>query len=440
MSAIDTPTPAPVAGAGKMTRSTRYVLALLFLFYLFNFLDRQIVNILAEPIKTDLGLADWQLGAMTGLAFALFYTVLGIPLARYADRPTTDRPKLMAVCVVLWSGMTALCGLATNFLQLMLFRIGVGIGEAGCSPAAHSLISDLVPRERRARAMSLYSLGIPLGKLVGMVIGGVVAHAWGWRAAFVLVGLPGVLLGIVAWLTLRDPRRDAPKPVVAVPPAPLMRVVRDLAPNSALWWVSLAGAFMSFLSYGQSAFVGSFYIRVHGLNVGEAGVLLGLAFGLAGAVGTWAGGQITDRVAAKHPRAYVLMPALAAVGGAALFALSIMTSSLVLALALLASASALNSSWYGPVFAVVQSIVRPQQKATAAAVHLFVVALIGLGFGPLIFGVVSDWLNAQGLGVAEGLRYALLLASVPATFIAIFCFWMASHSITRHLADGDAHA
>ncbi|MDZ4373805.1 MAG: MFS transporter [Phenylobacterium sp.] len=439
MTMLDTPAPASGVNAARTAKSTRYVLVMLFLFYLFNFLDRQIVNILAEPIKTDLGLADWQLGAMTGLAFALFYTVLGIPLARYADRPTTDRPKLMAVCVVLWSGMTALCGTATNFIQLMLFRIGVGIGEAGCSPAAHSLISDLVPRERRARAMSLYSLGIPLGKLIGMVIGGVVAHTWGWRAAFVLVGLPGVLLGIVAWFTLRDPRRDMPKPVNVVPPLPLMRVVRDLAPNGALWWVSLAGAFMSFLSYGQSAFVGSFFIRVHGLNVGEAGVLLGLAFGLAGAVGTWAGGQITDRVAAKHPRAYVLLPALAAVGGAALFAFSIMAPTMIAALLLLACASALNSSWYGPVFAVVQSIVRPQQKATAAAVHLFVVALIGLGLGPLIFGVVSDWLNAQGLGLAEGLRYALLLASIPAAMLAVFCFWMASLSVTRHLADGDAH-
>ncbi|WP_334163742.1 spinster family MFS transporter [Phenylobacterium sp.] len=439
MSTLDT-SAAPAPATAAMTKSTRYVLVLLFLFYLFNFLDRQIVNILAEPIKTDLGLADWQLGAMTGLAFALFYTVLGIPLARYADRPTTDRPKLMAVCVIIWSGMTALCGLAANFVQLLLFRIGVGIGEAGCSPAAHSLISDLVPRERRARAMSLYSLGIPLGKLIGMVIGGVVAHAWGWRAAFVLVGAPGVILGVVAWFTLRDPRRDAPKPAQVVQPLPLMRVVRDLLPNGALWWVSLAGAFMSFLSYGQSAFVGSFFIRVHGLNVGQAGVLLGLAFGLAGAVGTWAGGQITDRVAARRPRAYVLLPALAAAGGAALFALAVMAPTMIMALLLLAAASALNSSWYGPVFAAVQSIVRPQQKATAAAVHLFVVALIGLGLGPLIFGAVSDWLNGRGLGVAEGLRYALLLASIPAALLAIFCFWMASLSITRHLADGDAHA
>lgn len=422
------------ADEAKPPARTRYILTLLFLFYLFNFLDRQIVNILAEPIKHDLGLADWQLGAMTGLAFALFYTVLGIPLARFADRPSTDRPKLMAVCAAIWSIMTALCGTASNFMQLMLFRIGVGIGEAGCSPAAHSLISDLVPKERRARAMSTYSLGIPIGKLLGMVVGGVVAQAFGWRVAFMLVGIPGVILGLVAWFTMRDPRRDKPRPAVAAPVLPLREAIRDLVPNGTLWWISLAGAFMSFLSYGQAAFVGSFFIRVHGLTVGEAGVYLGIAFGVAGAIGTWAGGQIVDRLAVRNPRANVLVPAVTSICGAVLFVAAIASSSFTTAIVFLAMASAFNSAWYGPVFAVIQGIVRPEQRATAAAVHLFVVAMIGLGFGPLIFGVISDWLNAQGLGLAEGLRYSMLLASVPAAVIAVGCFFMASVKVGDRLA------
>lgn len=433
-----TATPAAPAMATRARQSSGYVLGLLFVFYLFNYLDRQIVNILAEPIKRDLSLSDAQLGAMTGLAFALFYSVLGIPLARYADKAGTDRPKLMAVCAVLWSGMTALCGTAGNFLQMMLFRIGVGIGEAGCSPAAHSLISDVFPKEKRARAMGIYSLGIPLGKLVGMMIGGIVAHAWGWRAAFLLVGAPGVLLGIVAWFTLRDPRKDAAPVATAAPQVPLMQVVRDLLPNSTLWWISLAGAFMSFISYGQTAFMGSFFIRVHGLNVGEAGVLLGLAFGAAGAVGTWIGGQVTDRLGARHPKAFVLFPASATAFGVILFVAAMVVPSTVGALSLLAIASALNSTWYGPVFATVQGIVKPAQRATAAAIHLFIIALIGLGLGPLLFGLFSDRLNDGGLGVAEGLRYALIFSSIPACLLAIVCFLIASRSITRHLAAAEA--
>lgn len=429
--------PAHASSPARRPQPFGYVLGVLFSLYLLNYLDRQIVNILAEPIKRELGLSDAQLGAMTGLAFALFYTVLGIPLARYADKATTDRPRLMAVSVIAWSGMTALCGMATSFLQMLLFRIGVGIGEAGCSPAAHSLISDLAPKEKRARALSIYALGIPLGKLLGMMIGGLVAQALGWRIAFLTVGLPGIILGALTWLTLRDPRRDAPADFKPPPQPPLAAVMADLLPNSTLWWISLGGSFMSFISYGQTAFMGSFFIRVHGLSVGEAGVLLGVAFGLAGAVGTIVGGQLTDRLATRWPKGYVLVPAIAAVFGAGLFALAMAAESTGLALCLLACASALNSTWYGPIFATVQGIVKPAQRATAAAAHLFILALIGLGLGPLLFGMVSDWLNAQGHGQADGLRYALIAASVPAGLISVACFLVAARSIERHLAAAD---
>src|SRR5690606_16252381 len=261
-------------------RSVDYVVGLLFLVYLLNYLDRQIVNILAEPIKRELGLADWQLGLMTGLAFAVFYTFLGIPLARYADRPRTNRGRLIAVCLAVWSAMTALCGLAGNFMQLLAARIGVGVGEAGCSPAAHSLISELVPKERRATAMGVYSLGIPLGKLVGMVVGGVVAQTLGWRMAFIAVGAPGIALAALAWFTLPSPVRT--QAGAAPGQASLRDAFNELAKIRTFWWISLGGAFMAFVSYGQTAFMGSFFIRVHGLSVGEAGVLLGIALGLAG--------------------------------------------------------------------------------------------------------------------------------------------------------------
>lgn len=410
-------------------RSQRYALTLLFLFYLLNFIDRQIVNILAEPIKRDLQLADWQLGAMTGLAFALLYTVLGLPLGHYSDRPTTDRPKVLAICAVLWSGMTVLCGTATTFFQLVLYRVGVGVGEAGCSPTAHSLISDIVPERQRARALSMYSLGIPLGKLIGMALGGIIAQTWGWRSAFVFVGLPGIILGTIAWFTLRDPRRSRPIPINTPKQSSLSTTLRALAPNKPLWWISFGAACMSFISYGQTAFVGSYFIRVHQLGVGEAGVLLGLAFGLSGAIGTWAGGEIADRLIARKAESYLSTPSVAAVGGVVFFTLCILTDSILAALILLSIASALNSVWYGPVWAQVQTMVPSHQRATAAAAHLFIAAFLGLGPGPLLFGILSDWLNAAGLGEAQGLRYALLAGSIPAGVMALVFFQIAARGL-----------
>lgn len=434
--------PIEIAADPVVTRAVRpvsvnYVVGLLFVVYLLNYLDRQIVNILAEPIKHDLGLADWQLGVMTGLAFAVFYTVLGIPLARYADSPGAHRGRLITICLAIWSAMTALCGLAANFLQLLLARIGVGIGEAGCSPAAHSLISDLVPKERRATAMGVYSLGIPLGKLVGMVIGGVVAQTLGWRLAFIAVGLPGLLLAVLTWFTLPSPQVPAtPRPVSS-----LSGMFTGLLGVRTFWWISLGGAFMSFVSYGQTAFMGSFFIRVHGLSVGEAGVLLGLTLGLAGAVGTWFGGRAADWAGRRDPRAHVLIPAAAAGVGGVVFATAVLTPAVVPALLILSVAGVMNAIWYGPIFATVQSLVAPEQRATAAAVHLFVINLIGLGFGPLAFGALSDLLNTgwrlgplvfAGLGPGEGLRYALVAGSLSAG-LALAAFWKASRTVRAEL-------
>ncbi|WP_334163738.1 spinster family MFS transporter [Phenylobacterium sp.] len=423
---------AAAAGATAGRASANGAVALLLVIYTLNYLDRQIVNIVAEPIKTELGLLDWQLGLLTGLAFAVFYTVLGIPLARHADRARTDRPVLIAACLGVWSAMTALCGLATTYVQLLLARIGVGVGEAGCSPAAHSLISDIVPRERRASAMAIYSMGIPLGKLFGLLIGGVIAQALGWRMSFLLLGVPGVLLALVTWKLLPEPRRR--RPVPAAPPVhtSIMASLRQLTPIPTFWTITFGGAFMSFLSYGQTAFLGSFFIRAHGVNVGEAGVMLGLALGGAGAIGTWLGGRIADRWSRRDRRAYVLAPAVASGLGALLFVTAILSRDLWPALAILAAATALTSVWYGPVFATVQSLVEPDQRAMAAAVHLFFVNLIGLGLGPLTFGILSDLLNSSGLGPAEGLRYALLAGSAT-TVVAIGFFLVASRTIRADL-------
>ncbi|MDZ4373801.1 MAG: MFS transporter [Phenylobacterium sp.] len=422
----------PLAPAPSASTGANGAVAVLLVIYTLNYLDRQIVNIVAEPIKNELLLQDWQLGLLTGLAFAVFYTVLGIPLARYADSPRTNRPVLIAACLGVWSAMTALCGLATTYVQLLLARIGVGIGEAGCSPAAHSLISDIVPREQRASAMAVYSMGIPLGKLFGLLIGGVIAHTLGWRMSFLLLGVPGVLLALFAWKLLPEPRRvRAPTPI-STGGGSIAASLRRLAPIRTFWMITLGGAFMSFLSYGQTAFLGSFFIRAHHVNVGEAGVMLGLALGGAGALGTWLGGRAADRLAQRDRRAYVLTPAVASGVGALLFAAAILSRDLWPALILLALATSLTSVWYGPIFASVQSLVEPEQRAMAAAVHLFFVNLIGLGLGPLTFGLLSDLLNTSGLGPAEGLRYALLAGTVS-TLIAIVLFVVAARTIRADL-------
>lgn len=286
--------------------------------------------------------------------------------------------------------------------------------------------------------MSAYSLGIPLGKLVGMVIGGVVAQTLGWRVAFIAVGLPGVALAVLAWFTLpRPPKRTH----IASRGEPFSVMFRDLLRVRTFWWISFGAAFMSFFSYGQSAFIGSFFIRVHGLSVAEAGVALGVSLGLAGALGTWLGGTITDRAAQLDRRAYVRFPALAAVAGGATFLVAMLLTNPVHSLVMLAVAALFNSIWYGPIFATVQGLVPPARRATAAAVHLLILNLIGLGFGPLIFGAVSDLLNHgwalgsftfEGVGPKDGLKYALLLGSSFAA-LAVFCFLRAARTLDAEM-------
>ena len=218
--------------------SLRLTLWVLLVVYTLNFLDRQILNILAEPIKGELGLSDTQLGLLAGPAFAVFYAVLGIPIARYADRSTTNRVSLISVSLAIWSGMTVLCGFAQNFWQLALARIGVGVGEAGCTPSAHSLISDAVAPEKRASAIAFYGMGVPIGTLLGLVIGGVVNDIWGWRAALMLVGAPGLLLALILPLLLRDPRRfglmKGEAAVVGPPPIPVRKAVAEIDRKSVV--------------------------------------------------------------------------------------------------------------------------------------------------------------------------------------------------------------
>lgn len=424
-----TASPKPVTAG-----SVRVTLWILLVVYIFNFLDRQIVNILAEPIANDLGLSDTQIGLMTGLAFALFYTAVGLPIARYADRPTTHRPRLIAVALATWSAMTALCGLAQSFWQLLLARIGVGVGEAGCTPPAHSLISDMVPPERRSSALAFYALGIPIGSLLGLMTGGLLADLLGWRQAFLVVGLPGVAMALLVWFVLREPRRgeslEALRARTRTDTLPLGAALKGVMGSRAFVLLLIAGSSAAFLAYGKVTWTTIFFQRTHGMSPGEVGLWFGLLNGLAGVLGTWLGGWMADRYGAKNRRHVLTTPAIGMVVAVPLAVMAYYAASWPVALALLLIPSVCNSLYYGPTYSAAQGLVPMRSRAIAAATLLFFQNLIGLGLGPLFFGVLSDLLQpAYG---EDSVRYVLygaaFLGLVPAFF-----FWRTSLRLNEEL-------
>ena len=439
----EVPAPPAIAPASKAYR--RYALSVLLVIYILNFLDRQIVAILAEPIKHDLGLADWQLGVMTGLAFALFYTVLGIPIARYAE--TGHRPRIIAVAAGLWSLFTLACGYAQNFVQLVACRVGVGIGEAGCTPPAHSLITDYTPREKRASALAFYALGTPLGGLLGLALGGLIADAYGWRTAFLFAGLPGLLMALIAWTTLREPRRQMNVDLAALKAArpDFKTAMAEIKGKRTFWLIAFAAAIKAFIGYGAAAFLAPFFFRNHaaeltviaedfGLGLtGFLGVALGIVLGLTGAVGTWMGGYLADKYGARDLRFYVAIPAVSTLLGIPFYIAGLLSDSAVFALIMFAFPPVLNTMWYGPGYAAVQGLVRPQTRATASAVLLFIINLIGLGLGPLGVGAVSDFISGpMGLGSAEGVRWSLMIFILFGA-VASGLFWLARSSIREEM-------
>lgn len=409
------------AATSGLDRSTRVMLWTLLVVYVFNFLDRQIVNILAEPISRDLGLSDTQIGLMTGLAFALFYTVLGLPIARYADKPSTDRGRLIALALAVWSLMTALCGLAQNFTHLLLARIGVGVGEAGCTPAAHSLIADRVSPERRPGAMAFYAIGIPLGSLLGMMIGGVLADTLGWRLAFMMVGAPGVLLALAVAVLIRDKGRVVRQATASEQQEGLIFAALSLLRSPAYVILLLAASTSSFLSYGKATWNTIFFQRSHGLSPGEVGFWFGLFGGLAAIFGTWLGGWLANRFGSIDRRHVVTAPAIGMALAIPIGISAYFVSDWRISLLLLMLPAVLNSLYYGPVYSSAQGLVPLRHRATASALLLFGQNLIGLGLGPLFFGMLSDWLKPQyGEDSVRLVLYgAACLGLVPALL-----FWM----------------
>ena len=376
-----------------------WTLAVLVTINTFNFIDRTIVYILAQPIKTDLGLSDTQIGLMGGLTFALFYATLGIPIARLAER--RSRVAIISLATGIWSIMTALSGVAQNYTQLLLFRVGVGVGEAGCSPPAHSLISDYFPPERRATALSIFSFGVPLGALLGAAFGGWAAEELGWRTAMIVVGAPGALLALIAYVTLREPPRGHADNVASggaaatEEPSTLGVVAGRLFRRWTFIHVALGAALASLASYGIGTFSAAYFVREFGLDLKTVGVVIGIVGGVAAGLGTILGGVLTDWAGKRDRRWYVWVPAIGLILSCPFYVMGYLAGDWVVATGLLAVAGVLHYPFLGPSFAVTHSMVSPRMRATASAFLVLVITLIGLGLGPVLVGMGGDALGAQ---------------------------------------------
>lgn len=385
-----------------------YVLVVLVVVYTFNFIDRVIVGILAEPIKADLRLSDTQLGWMGGPAFAIFYTLLGIPIARLADR--FSRTWIMTGALALWSGFTALCGQAQTFWHLVLARAGVGVGEAGGVAPAYALVSDYFPQRQRARALAVFSFGVPIGSGLGFLFGGLVASTMSWRTAFITVGVAGLLLAPLFRLTVVEPARGGLDAHVSGNSANTVReVLRVLGRKPAFWALSFGAACASLVGYGLLFWLPSFFIRVHALPLAQTSLYLGCGIIVLQTTGIWFGGWAADRFGARSRAAYGLVPAiLLAIVAPALVA-GALAPSLGVALAIFIVPTLLNAAWLGPVLSAIQHLVTPGMRATASAIFLFINNVIGIGGGSLFMGSISDLLIPR-FG-SESLRYTIVAAS-----------------------------
>ncbi len=416
-------------------RYRRYVLGLLLTAYIFSCLDRQILYILIEPIKSELGLSDTQIGLLGGFSFALFYATLGMPIALLADR--YSRKTIITLSLVAWSGMTALSGAVVNFWQMLIARMGVAVGEAGCNPCAHSLISDFYPTDKRATALAVYQLGIPIGVMLGLLIGGWISQYFGWRTAFVLVGSVGVAFAILLWLTLKEPLRglsDRKRPAehsqeLSAPT--FLETLRHLWALKSFFHIVIGTSLIGVGIYTFFMWSPSFLIRSYGMTSGQVGTALALFNGLFGGAGIYLGGMVADRLAVRNQRWYLLLPCLGAflafpfavgiyLSGTAVGSMAFMGFPVMLAL--------VNT---GPCYSLAQRLSLLRMRALAAAILLFMQNMIGLGLGPQITGFISDLL-APRFG-DESLRYALLASSLAYPWAALH-LWLGSRTLTGDLA------
>lgn len=397
-----------------------YVLGILLVINIFNFTDRSILAILLQSIKRDLQFTDTQLGFLSGVAFAIFFSTFGIPIARLADR--ASRVKIITASLAAWSLMTAVCGLAQNFWHLLGSRIGVSVGEAGCGPSAHSLLSDYFPPQSRATAISIFSLGIPLGGMAGLLVGGWAVEWYDWRTAFFIVGVPGVVLAVLVRFILVEPPRGHSEELQddVVQPG-MLEVARYLWKMRSFRFITLGIATHAIIAYGVGGWLPAFLARSYGMSSGEIGTILAFLFGGLAGVGTFAGGYVCDRLALKDRRWHVWGPCVA-IGVSVPFSIAAFLVHDANTTLLLLIVPAFFSYFYvGPTYATIQGLAQVRMRAVAAAIMLFILNMIGLGLGPLSIGMASDWL-APTYGI-ESLRYALVGVSFVSLLAVMFYFF-----------------
>lgn len=398
------------------------VLALLFVVYAFNFIDRQILGILVPAIKADLGFTDTELGWLGGPAFAIFYTALGVPIAWLADR--SNRVWIMTIALTVWSAFTAVCGLAQNFAQLFAARIGVGVGEAGGVAPSYSLIADYFPPRERARAFAIFSFGIPIGSAAGIVIGGVLATQLDWRIAFIVVGVAGIAIAPIFRLVVREPKRGRydgqPE---SQEPASFARSASLLMAKPSYWLLSFGAASSSIMGYGIFFWMPSFLVRSYGFSVEQVSLYYGAILLVGGVAGVWLGGALADAMGKAKRSRYALIPAAAFVLTLPCYIAGLLSPSPLIAFILFLPPTALGLVWLGPVITAVQHLAPSNARTTASALFLFINNLIGLGLGSLLIGALSDALSAQ-FG-DESLRYSILAG---AGFYVLAALFMAAAS------------
>lgn len=412
--------PTTDSSSTAVTWRTHLSLLLLSLVYIFSYIDRQVIAVVIEPIKREFGLGDTAMGVLSGLAFGLVYAGLGIPVGRFADKHS--RRTVVAVCATLWSLATMACGLATQFWHLLFARMSVAVGEAGGMAPSISLVSDLYPKKNRALAISIFMVGPQLGLLIGLAAGGLIAQHYGWRHVFLWLGAPGVVLGLLVWLLVREPQRgrydDVPsKALAAAPTEPLMAQLLRLLRITAFRRVAIACALAGVAGYAYGVWVPTFLIRTHGLSLAQAGMWFGVASGLGATIGSVFSGTLCDRLARRDNRWQIALPMLGMlisvlvavafflcpVGGhVSVGGLQIPT------VMLLAAGFGFFGSWWPPLlFTSVSNMVGAGERSVAAALLNFFLTLFGAGFGPLIAGVLSDLLTPR-FG-DQALRWSLLL-------------------------------
>lgn len=422
----------PDNGNARIGRATRnYALALITLVYVFNFIDRQILAILLPAIKAEFVVDDWVLGFLAGSAFALFYATLGVPIALFADR--WNRRNMIAISLTIWSAMTALSGAAASVVQLAMARVGVGVGEAGYSPPAHSMIADYFPPEKRSTAMGVFTLGISLGVMIAYLGGGWIVQNIGWRQAFLIVGVPGLLLALVFRFTVREPPRGHSDGVAdSGERFGVFEVARFLIKRKSFVHMSLGAGLSSFNAYAVLSFFPSFLVRSHAMNLQEIGIWLGVIIGVATGISYVGGGYLSDKIGARERRRSLKAITVALLlGWVFVFPLYLLDNPAIV-IALFFLPSALTNCYLPTTFALTQGLVDVRMRSVASAILLFVINIIGLGLGPQVAGILSDYLMAtEG---AESLRYSLLIIGAVTGPWTAWHFYQASRHIDADLA------